>query len=58
MKPAPALPAPDSDTPFERFENLFRAVVSVKKSDVEKEEAKERRRNKKKRETQRRSVKK
>lgn len=33
--------------PFERFDQLFRAVVAVPKSEVEKEEAKERLRNRK-----------
>jgi len=32
-------------TPFERFDRLFRAVVAVPKSVVEKEEAKERLKN-------------
>jgi hypothetical protein len=50
MKPAPVLPAPESEaTPFERFDRLFRAVVAVPKSEVEKEEAKERKRNQRKR---------
>ena len=49
MKSEPA-PAKDESTPFENFERLFRAVVSVPKSAVEKEEAKERARNRKKRE--------
>ena len=48
MKPAPVLPAPES-TPFENFDRLFRAVVSVPKSEVEKEEAKERLKNHRKR---------
>lgn len=38
------------DTPFEKFDRLFRAVTSVPKSAVEKEEAKERLKNRKKRE--------
>jgi hypothetical protein len=49
MKSAPALPAPDC-TPFENFDRLFRAVVAVPKSEVEKEEAKERIKNRRKRE--------
>jgi hypothetical protein len=48
MKPAPASPAPEG-TPFENFARLFRAVVSVPKSAVEKEEAKERLKNRKRR---------
>jgi hypothetical protein len=48
MKPAPALPAPEG-TPFENFDRLFRAVVAVPKSEVEKEEAKERSKNRRKR---------
>jgi len=32
-------------TPFEKFDQLFRAVVAVPKSEVEKEEAKERLKN-------------
>lgn len=32
-------------TPFEKFDRLFRAVVAVPKSEVEKEEAKERIKN-------------
>lgn len=32
-------------TPFERFDRLFRGLVAVPKSEVEKEEAKERLRN-------------
>jgi len=48
MKPAPVLPAPES-TPFENFDRLFRAVVAVPKSEVEKEEAKERKKNQRKR---------
>lgn len=46
---APSDPAPES-TPFEKFERLFREVVSVPKSAVEKEEAKERQRNQRERE--------
>lgn len=48
MKPAPEQPAPDGE-PFERFDRLFRAVVSVPKSEVEKAEAKEREKNRRKR---------
>jgi hypothetical protein len=48
MKPAPVLPAPES-TPFENFDRLFRAIVAVPKSEVEKEEAKERIKNRRKR---------
>jgi len=43
-------PMPEG-TPFERFDRLFRAVVSVPKAVVEKAEAKERLRNQKKRAT-------
>lgn len=39
MKPEP------EGTPFEKFDRLFRAVVTVPKAAVEKEEAKERLRN-------------
>jgi hypothetical protein len=49
MKSAPVLPAPES-TPFEKFNRLFRSIISVPKSAVEKEEAKERARNRKRRE--------
>jgi hypothetical protein len=50
MKAAPDLPAPENEgTPFENFDRLFRAVVSVPKSEVEKEEARERSKNQKKR---------
>jgi len=49
MKPAPALPAPEASSPFEKFDRLFRAVVAVPKSEVEKEEAKERLKNRRKR---------
>jgi hypothetical protein len=49
MKSDPA-PAQPEGTPFENFERLFRAVVSVPKPAVEQEEAKEKLRNKKKRE--------
>jgi len=49
MKSDPA-PTQDEATPFEKFERLFRSVVSVPKSAVEEEEAKERARNQKKRE--------
>ena len=56
MKADPA-PTQDEATPFEKFEQLFRAVVSVPKSAVEKEEAKERARNQKKR-AQKRAAKK
>jgi hypothetical protein len=38
---------------FDKFDRLFRAVVSVPKSEVEKEEAKESARNKQKREQKR-----
>jgi len=48
MKSAPVQPAPES-TPFENFDKLFRAVVAVPKSEVEKEEAKERIKNRRKR---------
>ena len=48
MKSAPALPAPEG-TPFENFDRLFRAVVAVPKSEVEKEEARERAKNQRKR---------
>jgi hypothetical protein len=48
MKPAPEQPAPE-DEPFEKFDKLFRAVVSVPKAAVEEQEAKERQRNKRKR---------
>jgi hypothetical protein len=48
MKAAPVPPAPEG-TPFENFDRLFRAVVSVPKSEVEKEEAKERVKNRRKR---------
>ena len=37
-------------TPFEKFDRLFRAVVAVPKSEVEKEEAKEKLRNRRLRE--------
>ena len=57
MKPAPALPAPEEGTPFERFDRLFRAVVAVPKSAVEKEEAKERLKNRRQR-AKRKAVKK
>jgi hypothetical protein len=43
-------PAQDEAAPVEKFEWLFCAVVSVPKSVVEQEEAKERTRNQKKRE--------
>ena len=39
MKPAPAPELP-GNTEFERFDNLFRAVVSVPKAVIDKEEAK------------------
>ncbi len=39
MKPAPAPNVPGK-TEFERFDNLFRAVISVPKAVVDKEEAK------------------
>lgn len=60
MKPAPEpKPAPDPEgTPFEKFDRLFRSVVSVPKAAVEAEEAKERRRNERKRERQRATPKK
>lgn len=49
MKESPS--GQDSEgTPFEKFDRLFRAVSSVPKSAVEKEEAKERLKNRKKRE--------
>ena len=48
MKPAPALPAPEGTT-FEKFARLFRTVVSLPKSAIEKEEAKERLKNRMKR---------
>jgi hypothetical protein len=51
MKPAPEQPAPEG-TPFERFDRLFRAVVSVPKAAVEEQEAKERTKNQRKRERQ------
>jgi hypothetical protein len=43
-------PAPDG-TPFEKFERLFRAVVSVPKSAVQEEEAKEKKKRERKRAT-------
>lgn len=44
MKASPR--SQDSEgTPFEKFDRLFRAVVAVPKSEVEKEEAKERLKN-------------
>ncbi len=49
MKPAPEQPAPDAE-PFENFDRLFRAVVSVPKAAVEEQEAKERAKNQRKRE--------
>ncbi len=49
MKPAPEQPAPEGE-PFENFDRLFRAVVSVPKAAVEEQEAKERAKNKRKRE--------
>jgi hypothetical protein len=51
MKPAPEQPAPDAE-PFERFDSLFRAIVSVPKAAVEEQEAKEREKNRRKRERQ------
>ncbi len=57
MKPAPAVPAPEG-TPFEKFARLFRAVVSVPKAAVEKEEAKERLKNRSQRAKQKRAKKK
>jgi hypothetical protein len=53
MKPAPEpkpKPASPESTPFENFDRLFRAVVSVPKSAVEAEEAKERLKNQRERE--------
>jgi hypothetical protein len=48
MKAPP--PSQDSEgTPFENFDRLFRAVVAVPKSEVEKEEMKERIKNRRKR---------
>lgn len=49
MKPAPEQPTPDA-APFDRFDQLFRAVVSVPKAAVEEQEAKEREKNRRKRE--------
>lgn len=40
----------DEATPFEKFERLFRTVISAPKSEVEKEEAKAQRKNRKVRE--------
>jgi len=48
---------PSEATPFEKFDQLFRAVVAVPKSEVEKEEAKERIKNRRKR-AKKKSVKK
>jgi len=49
MKPLPAPNVPGS-TEFERFDNLFRAVIAVPKTTVDKEDAKwKRARAKKKR---------
>jgi hypothetical protein len=49
MKPAAEQPAPEP-APFERFDRLFRAVVSVPKAAVEEREAKEREKNRRQRE--------
>ena len=49
MKNTPDTTEPPS-APFENFDRLFRAVVAVPKSEVEKEEAKERIKNRRKRE--------
>jgi hypothetical protein len=40
MKLAPGQPAPEGES-FERFDKLFRAVISVPKAAVEEQEAKE-----------------
>jgi hypothetical protein len=49
MKPLPAPNVP-GDTEFQRFDNLFRAVIAVPKATVDKEDAKwKRAREKKKR---------
>jgi hypothetical protein len=45
-------PAPEGE-PFERFDRLFRAVVSVPEAAVEEQEAKERAKSQKKRERKR-----
>lgn len=52
MKPAPEpkpAPASPEGTPFEKFDRMFRAVVSVPKAAVEEQEAKERAKNQQKR---------
>jgi len=49
MKPATEQPAPEGE-PFEKFDRLFRAIVSVPKAAVEEQEAKERAKNQRKRE--------
>lgn len=54
MKPAPAEPAPEG-TPFENFDRLFRAVVSVPKSAVQAEEAKEKKQRERKRAAKKKS---
>jgi hypothetical protein len=59
MKTIPNSPLRDSDaSPFEKFDQLFRAVTTVPKAAVEKEEAKERLRNQKKRESRRKPTRK
>jgi hypothetical protein len=47
-EPKPEPPAPEG-TPFENFDRLFRKVISVPKSAVEAEEAKERLKNQRER---------
>jgi hypothetical protein len=49
-------PSPPAETPFQRFDRAFRAIISVPKAVVEKEEAKERIRNARKRARRKRAV--
>jgi len=48
MRKSISIPTEPGSTPFERFDSLFRKVISVPKSAIDKEEAKWKRRKQKK----------
>jgi len=49
MRKAISIPQQPGETPFERFDGLFRKIIAVPKATIDKEEAKWKRRKQRKR---------